>query len=122
VACQQVLPVQTTAADAFIAEKARTPAPRAPPNNALVNDVIFYSVLLSLMVITRHIQVTNINPRCREGSNHRRALRGSAAKAGSGSASAATAASAASARRRGQDQSRSRRSDERASTEKIASI
>jgi hypothetical protein len=43
VACQQVLPVQTTAADAFIAEKARTPAPRAAPNNVLVNDV-FYSV------------------------------------------------------------------------------
>jgi hypothetical protein len=39
-----VFPLHTTAADAFIAEKARTPAPRAAPNNVLVNDVILHSV------------------------------------------------------------------------------
>jgi hypothetical protein len=55
VACQQVFPLHTTAADAFIAEKARTPAPRAAPNNALVNDVILHSVSVDNM--TRHIQV-----------------------------------------------------------------
>jgi hypothetical protein len=46
VACQQVFPVQTTAAEAVIAEKANTPAPIAAPISVLLNDAICYSVFL----------------------------------------------------------------------------
>jgi len=46
VACQQVFPVQTTAAEAVIAEKAKTLAPITVPISALLNDTICYSVFL----------------------------------------------------------------------------
>jgi hypothetical protein len=41
-----VFPVQTTAAEAVIAEKAKTLAPITVPISALLNDTICYSVFL----------------------------------------------------------------------------